>query len=365
MKTVKTLLLLLATGTLLAAEHVATIGLIHPNPRQIRNLETLFEKDFLPLPEIRILAIYHQDENEDYGESHAYVAANRLEYVEFVAVRGKVGIAEIYRQNLWTEQFREIFERVDGLIFTGGMDLPPELYGSEKSLMTDDSTPQRSYYEASLLFHLLKGDPAAGWPPLLETRPDFPILTICLGTQTLNAALGGTLHQDIPSELYSLATVEDVLAMPPDKIHSSVYLEKKFSESKNLPPHFHHIRSGDDAIILKSFLPNRDSLPQVLSAHHQCIGTLAPDLKVSARSLDGRVIEAVEHRKFANLLGVQFHPEVYTIFLKGYRYTSHQGKSVSLFREILAKEPNSAFYRRLWAWFAEKVLKESKRDRSR
>ncbi len=58
--------------------------------------------------------------------------------------RGRVETKDLFRENLWTPQFREIFAMASGIMFTGGMDIPPAVYGQGTSLLTEPTTPARS-----------------------------------------------------------------------------------------------------------------------------------------------------------------------------------------------------------------------------
>ncbi len=351
----KTAIILLFCIISVSGEAIPTIGLIHPTKKQLKNIEILFEKDYLALSRLNVLCIYHENENENYAESLQYIKENNLNYFDFYVIKGAVTLEQVYQKNLWTEQFYEIFRRIDGIIFTGGEDLPPELYRAETHLLTEPRTPQRSYYEISLLFHLLKGNPEAGWKPFLDEKRNFPVLAICLGAQSMNVALGGTLYQDIPTEIYNLFTIEKIINLPKDQIHSSVYYEKKFSKINNLVPHFHRIKINANSKIIGTFLARNGDQPLVLSSHHQALNKLAPDLYITATSIDGKIVEAVEHKIYPNVLGLQFHPEPYILFLKGIYFNSAEGRKINLKAEVIDRQPNQFFYKRLWNWFAEKV----------
>lgn len=164
----------------------------------------------------------------------------------------------------------QLTEMCDGILLTGGHDVSPELYGEEKIEGCGACCPQRDAMETLLLREALDRD--------------LPILGICRGIQFLNAALGGTLYQDIPSQLPSGL-----------KHHQT-------------PPY--HIPSHEVSIYKESplyELLQKDILP-VNSYHHQGIRQLADDLKAMADAGDG-LIEAVymPDRKF--VWAVQWHPE--------------------------------------------------------
>lgn len=159
---------------------------------------------------------------------------------------------------------------LDGLLFTGGHDINPELYGQEATPACGTIISERDEMEKRLfqLGHAL----------------DLPMLGICRGIQLFNALLGGTLYQDLPSEFPS----ELVHAQkPPYHIPAhEVKLERRSSLYRLL---------GTDKLKVNSY-------------HHQAIRNLAPGCQVIARANDG-IIEAIEHPGYRYLLAVQWHPE--------------------------------------------------------
>jgi gamma-glutamyl-gamma-aminobutyrate hydrolase PuuD len=161
----------------------------------------------------------------------------------------------------------ETLEALDGLIFSGGSDLDPELYGQEAHAETSGVVRNRDTAELALLEAALERD--------------MPVLAICRGSQVLNVARGGDLVQHLP----------DVVG---DEKH------------KHTPGEFaDHDVSVEDGSRLASVLGER---APVKSHHHQGLGKLGEGLRVVAHAEDG-TIEAVEDptRRFA--LGVLWHPE--------------------------------------------------------
>jgi gamma-glutamyl-gamma-aminobutyrate hydrolase PuuD len=161
----------------------------------------------------------------------------------------------------------ETLESLDGLIFSGGSDLDPELYGQEAHAETSDVMRNRDTAELALLEAALERD--------------MPVLAICRGSQVLNVARGGDLVQHLP----------DVVG---DEKH------------KHTPGTFaDHDVSVEDGSRLASVLGER---APVKSHHHQGFGKVGEGLRVVAYAEDG-TIEAVEDptRRFA--LGVLWHPE--------------------------------------------------------
>jgi putative glutamine amidotransferase len=217
-------------------------------------------------------------------------------------------------------------------------------------------------YEISFLFHLLGGRQNPSFTPFLAVRKDFPLLAICLGAQSLNVATGGTMIQDIPTAVYGQKTVEEVLASTPDQIHSSVYLEKLFPNDTELMYAFHRIRLGKDSVFVRKLGFTSSDRPFVATAHHQAIGKLGANLRVTATSLDGKIVEAVEHTLFANVLGIQFHPERHTLYRKGFWQHEKTGAPLdfNLLAFLKANPPTYAFHLAIWKWFSEQVASQAK-----
>ena len=157
-----------------------------------------------------------------------------------------------------------------GFLFTGGQDVSPEMYGELAEYDNIVCCEDRDKMEKSVLQQAL----------IFEK----PVLGICRGLQFINAALGGTLYQDIPSEVKS--DIEHHQSPPYDVPVHNVKLEKGTPLFK---------------LLQKQQL-------DVNSYHHQGVKELAPQLKAMARSEDG-IVEAVYMplRKF--VWAVQWHPE--------------------------------------------------------
>ncbi|MEN3310673.1 MAG: putative glutamine amidotransferase [Actinomycetota bacterium] len=161
----------------------------------------------------------------------------------------------------------ETLGALDGLVFSGGSDLDPELYDQEPHDETFGIHEERDRAELALLEAAL--------------RRDMPVLAICRGSQVLNVARGGDLVQHLP----------EVVG---DEKH------------KHTPGAFaDHDVTVEAGTKLESLLG--DHTP-VKSHHHQGIGRIGEGLRVAAHAEDGTV-EAVEDpgRRFA--VGVLWHPE--------------------------------------------------------
>lgn len=164
----------------------------------------------------------------------------------------------------------QCFDLCDGILMTGGHDVDPDLYHQNKSEHCGATCSARDEMERYLFQKCLLSDK--------------PVFGICRGIQFMNAVLGGTLYQDLPTEFES--DTEHHMSPPYDKpIHMVTILEGSMLEKI--------IGAGQ-------YMVN--------SYHHQAVKTVAPDVEVMAVAEDG-LVEAicVSQKKFA--VGVQWHPE--------------------------------------------------------
>jgi putative glutamine amidotransferase len=180
-----------------------------------------------------------------------------------------------------TEAIEETLDRLDGLLFSGGSDLDPEVYGQEAHPETNGIVPERDRAEIALLRAALERD--------------MPVLAVCRGSQVLNVALGGDLVQHLPE------IVGD---------------EKHKHTAGEFADHDVDLVTGTRVQeILGDHAP-------VKSHHHQGYGRIGDGLREAARADDG-TIEALEDpsRRFA--MGVLWHPEA--------------GEDLALFEALVAE----------------------------
>ena len=167
--------------------------------------------------------------------------------------------------------WRRIVSQVDGLLITGsGSDLAPETYGEKQRYKFKRMSTQRATLELGV--------------SKIAYKADVPMLGICGGMQSINVALGGTLFQDIDSQLKTSI------------LHQPTYSATKTAHAICIEP-----RSLLHRIAGKTKI-------QVNSSHHQSIKDVPRSLVTTAVSPDG-VIEAIEAPDKKFLLGVQWHPE--------------------------------------------------------
>ena len=154
-----------------------------------------------------------------------------------------------------------LLDRLAGVVFSGGPDLDPAEFGEEilNETVSIDAVRDRS----DLLF--ARAALASG----------KPVLAICRGEQLMNVVLGGTLYQDIPTQVDTVVK------------HSG----------------FDHRIGVEKGSVLYDLF-GQDSLT-VNSSHHQAVKDPAPGIRITAHASDG-IVEAYEYE---NVLAVQFHPE--------------------------------------------------------
>jgi len=174
------------------------------------------------------------------------------------------------------ETLREIYDRLDGVLIPGGVDIDPVNFGEAKRAACGVVDAPRDRVELQL----------ARW----AAADKKPVLGLCRGLQVINVALGGTLYQDITAE-------------KPGALKHDCFPNEGYRRD---------YRAHDVALTAGSRLRAAFEAPTITvnSMHHQGIKDLAPALLPSGVAPDG-LIEGVESSNGHFLVGVQWHPEVY------------------------------------------------------
>ncbi len=337
------------------------IAICYPTMYSLRSVLALQREGFLPTEKFLVVGVYYEKESSDYQSARRYVDINGLKKnFRFHEVRGELNPQNIYRENGCSGEFALIFHKSQGIIFFGGADIPPELYGDKTSLLTELRTPYRHYFELSFIFHLLGGYQNGEVEPLLEERTAYPVLGICLGEQSLNVGTGGTLIQDIWDEVYDKENVEDVLRLGKERWHNNPWIRLRPLDGL-LHYNMHRIRLKEDGTLVQELALPPEATPYVVSSHHQAVKKLGKDLRVIATSLDGKVVEAVAHQRYPNVLGVQFHPEFSILYDREKKVRIRPDDEPFTLRSVLENNPPSyLFHQRLWAWFLGRVEGQSR-----
>jgi len=164
------------------------------------------------------------------------------------------------------------------------------------------------------------------------------------------------LVQDIWLKKYRKKTLEDVISLGKDRWHTNPY-RRLYPEQNLISYNMHLIKLLEKGKFVRELGFSKNDKPYIVSAHHQMPGKLGKGMKVTATSLDRKVVEALEHELYPNVLGVQFHPEFPILYdrTRTYRFTPEDKEEISLL-EILEKNPPSYhFHQRIWEWFSEKL----------
>jgi putative glutamine amidotransferase len=188
------------------------------------------------------------------------------DYVQAILASG--GLPVLLPAVMSGESRTAYIEHLHGLLVPGSpADVDPACYGEEPHPRLGPVSPLRTDFEMQLVE--------------LALQHELPVFGICGGSQVLNVALGGSLYQDIPSQL------------------AKAYKHSGASE----PAHTVDIVAGTR---LAAILDTQEM--RVNSLHHQAVKVPGQALVVSASARDG-VIEAVEISGQPFVIGVQWHPE--------------------------------------------------------
>lgn len=189
-------------------------------------------------------------------------------YVKSVELGG--GVPVILPNLMDASLLERQIEHLDGVIFSGGYDIDPRLYGEQPI--------------AEQAFTLLEIDQF--YMDLLHTceKMNKPVLGICKGCQAINVAYGGTLYQDLQAQK---ATI--------------------YKHVGNAPGRYpcHSVTVNEQSKFL-SFLPQQ---VDVNSFHHQAVKKVADGFIVAATAHDG-IVEAIEKKEGTPVIGIQWHPEM-------------------------------------------------------
>ena len=171
------------------------------------------------------------------------------------------------------EVLRQVVAQLDGIVFTGGEDFAPAYFGEEEHEHLGEVNVNRDTYDLTLF--------------KLASDRNIPTLGICRGLQLINVGMGGTLYQDLPSQ------------KPSDINHRQ-------QEAGTVATHSVSVVEGS---LMHQILGEKEI--QVNTFHHQAIKKLAPGLKIVGWANDSvpEMIEAYPNRQ---IIGTQFHPEIFT-----------------------------------------------------
>ena len=190
-----------------------------------------------------------------YGETYSLTR----KYAEGVLQAG--GVPVIVPPNLDEESLHVVLKRLDGVLLSGGGDLDPALFAEAPHPATCEIEPDRDRVELAL----------ARW----VVDRDVPFLAICRGIQVLNVALGGSLVQDIPSQV-------------PDALQHS--FDRKTTPRDYLA---HPVKIDPNSHLARVM---QLDMAQTNSWHHQSIMQAADRVQVTAVAPDGVIVTRTESR---------------------------------------------------------------------
>lgn len=167
------------------------------------------------------------------------------------------------------ENAADVLDSVDAILLAGGDDCDPAVYGEEPHPSLEPMDPRRQSNELELA--------------RLARERGVPTLGICLGLQMMNIAAGGSLVQDIDSQI---ETEIRHASEPENRVRHDVIIEQ--------------------GTRLSTILPAAEL--NVNSSHHQAVGRIGSGLRITAHAPDG-IVEGLEDEKHPFYLGVQWHPE--------------------------------------------------------
>lgn len=217
----------------------------------------------------------------DFAKIEKYVTAVRM-------AGGEPVVVSLGRSR---EELEKLVGTLDAVVLSGSpADVTPSLFRASRHPKTTEPDPYRDRTDFALLEYAF--------------AQQKPILAICFGIQSLNVFLGGTLVQDIPSEV-------------------PASIEHEWEDDQGAPETFHPIRIDPDSMLARIAGAHE---VQVNSSHHQSVLDPGRNLRVVARASD-TVVEAVELTGDSNwVMGVQWHPE---------RMVEKDALAQSLFRALV------------------------------
>lgn len=168
-------------------------------------------------------------------------------------------------------RLRDYAKHLDGLLLQGGADVSPQSYEEAATRPEWPGDRVRDMYELELLHEFIESGK--------------PVLGVCRGCQLINVAFGGTLYQDIATDVPM----------------AGVHVNEQYDQ------HRHSIRFPDGSTLANMFPGRQDAI--VNSIHHQAVRTVGRDLNIEAVSAADGIIEAVRYRRAPFVVGVQWHPE--------------------------------------------------------
>ena len=322
---------------------ITRLGIVNPTPGNLGNTLNLVEKKYIKADSLEVVGIYHESQASSIKATEKFIKDKGYSHITIEQIKGELPIQNLFETNNCSAQFQQLFENTDALIFFGGDDIPPSIY-NEETFLTTELINRGKNWELSFLHHLIGGSQSK-MQPFLTSKPNYTILGICLGMQEMNVASGGSLYQDIPYQVYGKTTFEGVLQMDATNIHKN-YNDRVDNQKDYSFIYFHPIM-----ITPKSFLDLEGvtANPVVASVHHQSAKAVGKYFTVVATSMDGKVVEALQHSVFKNVYGIQFHTDFSSLYDSGREFV------VSPKETIVLSEDTQTFMHQFWMDFSKRL----------
>ena len=168
-------------------------------------------------------------------------------------------------------RLRDYAKHLDGLVLQGGADVSPQSYAESATRPEWGGDRARDMYELELLHEFVEAGK--------------PVLGICRGCQLINVAFGGTLYQDIATDVPS----------------AHEHVNEQYDQHR----HTIHFPAGSTLAPLLG----KQAAMLVNSIHHQAVKDVGRDMTVEAVSGQDQIVEAIRYRKAPFVVGLQWHPE--------------------------------------------------------
>jgi len=332
--------------------------LVNPTVGNVGVVEFLLENRLLniDLEKIALVGVYHSSQEYDFTKSADHIEANGLTSWHLHEVKGLLKEEMVYKTNPCSDDFRKIFENSVGVIFFGGQDIPPAVYG-EENWYSETTDPGRHYFEVSFLFHLLGGTRNATFAPLLKENPGYMVTGFCLGMQSMNVAAGGTLYQDIPAQIYQSYKAETTVLIDRPNLHRN-YWQIIRDDPDFMGTNIHPVRFTDNSFFGGTVKVSKKLRPLVYSSHHQSLKDVAICFEVTALSDDGKVIEGIRHLKYPNVFSVQFHPEVSALYEDRAKVKFAPEDTPQTLHSMLDKN-SLKFHKKYWGYISAVIRKQA------
>ncbi len=178
--------------SLFAAVAQHRVFLLHPTVENIENMLSLIQQKVIEIPDLEMVGVYYEKEVFDYSKSEKYLKDHQIANYTLMKISGELNTRNIYQENDCTPAFKKIVQEADAILFFGGPDIQPAIYGKKQHLLTVVTDPYRHLMETSFLFHLMGGSRKPGFKPLLLQKPNLIVRGFCLGMQTIDVAAGGS-----------------------------------------------------------------------------------------------------------------------------------------------------------------------------